>query len=334
MELGHYFQRWEHEKVGKKAGGKVYIAITRAGEVETHEGWLTTREAHRQERGGQSIQDQPVQRPELTSALQAYVDIHRHAMVQAALVQHSGVALRLLLAHAVAGSWLWNVKADPLRAPTPAIAESHEHCVARTEFGDARMTAKALLGFEPDNTPLTGDRGANIAVLFQHLLTLTDEEVHSVLAIVMAETLAVGSSMVETAGIELAIDPLTCWTADDAFLTLLRQRAVLGALIGEVAGEAVATSNAHEKVKTLRGILGDCLAGTNGRPKIEPWAPRWLQFPATTYFASDDGEAGIGNGGGMRDTGDTASRTDDDIDAHEECDNDPDFQHDEMARVA
>src|SRR5579863_218467 len=325
MEPGQYFQRWEHEKVGKKAGGKVYIAVSRQGEVEAHEGWLTTREARRQERSAQSVQDQPVRRAELASTLQAYIDLHRHAMVQTALAQHSGVALRLMLAHAVAGSWLWNVKPDPLRAPTPAIAESHEHCKARTEFGKVRMAAKALLGFEPDNTPLTGDRGADIAVLFQHLLTLTEEEVHSVLAIVMAETLAVGSAIVETAGIELAVDPVTCWQPDDAFLGLLRQRAVLGALIGEVAGEAVATSNAHEKVKTLRGILGDCLAGANGRPKAEPWAPRWLRFPATTYFAREDIEAGTGDEDGMSEAGGATSCTNDDTETGEECDIDPDF---------
>jgi ParB family chromosome partitioning protein len=135
---------------------------------------------------------------------------------------------------------------------------------------------------------VTGGTGADIANLFQHLLTLNDEDVLSILAVVMAETLAVGSPAVEAVGVHITVDPLAYWTADDAFLGLLRQREVLGVLIGEVAGEATATGNAHEKVKTLRGILGDSLAGTNGRTKADPWAPRWLHFPATSYFADSD----------------------------------------------
>lgn len=288
MEPGDCFQRWEHEKVGKAKGGKVYISVTRAGEVEAHEGWLTTREARKQERGEYSGTAKPVHRPELTAPLQAYVDLHRHAMVQAELVRQPGVALRLMVAHTIAGSWLWNVKADPLRAPTPAMAESHEQCAARVEFKTAEEIARGLLGIEPDRGAITGGTGADIATLFERLLTLSDDDVLSILAVVMAETLAVGSPVVETIGVYLAIDPLTHWTADDAFLSLLRQRALLGALIGEVAGDAIAASNAQEKIKTLRGILGDSLAGANGRTKAEPWAPRWLHFPAREYVGQYD----------------------------------------------
>jgi ParB family chromosome partitioning protein len=306
MEAGHYFQRWEHEKVAKTKGGKVFISVTRAGEVEAHEGWLSTREVRKRERGEQVSQGQAPLRPELTSTLKAYLDLHRHAMVQAALVQRPGVALRLMVAHAVAGSWLWNVKPDPLRAPTPAIAESHEHCAARAEFAKARMAARGLLGLEPEAgtnmDTLAGGNGMDTGEVFRRLLALCDEEIMAILSVVMAETLAVGSGVLEMVGIELAVDPLASWQADETFLTLLRQREALQALIGDIAGEAVAASNAHEKVKTLRGILGDCLAGTNGRAKAEPWAPRWLHFPARTYFAPAD--AADGCDGGDADAGD------------------------------
>jgi ParB family chromosome partitioning protein len=210
-----------------------------------------------------------------------------------------------MVAHAIAGSWLWNVRADPLRAPTSAIADSHEQCVARHAFTMAQAAARGLLGLEPDEGNLTDHAGADITSLLLHLLALSDTEVLSILAVVMAETLAVGSDVVEAVGVELATTPATYWQADAAFLTLLRQRDILQTLIGEVAGEEVAASNAHEKVKTLRGILGDCLTGTNGRAKAEQWVPRWLQFPARTYFARDDD-------GGITDEGDVASVANDD----------------------
>jgi len=102
----------------------------------------------------------------------------------------------------------------------------------------------------------------------------------------------------------------------------------LGALIGEVAGEAIATSNAHEKVKTLRGILGDSLAGINGRTKAEPWAPRWLHFPATTYLASNDRDAEIGEEDDLSSAADAAPCVDDESVAYDERD----IEHDEATQ--
>lgn len=304
MEIGQHFQRWEHEKVGMTKGGKVFISITRQGEVEAHEGWLSMREARRRERGKTEAQDQARSRPELTSTLRSYFDLHRHAMVQAALVQQPGVALRLMVANAIGGSWLWNVKPDPLRTTNAAIADSHAGCRARAEFTEARLAAQRSLGMDGDADTLTGDTGMETEAVFRHLLTLTDEAVMAILAVVMAELLAVSRGIIAAAGVELAIDPISYWRADDAFLALLHQRDLLLTLIGEVAGEAVAASNATEKVKTLRGIFSDCLAGTNGRTKAEPWAPRWLHFSVTD--GTDHDEDDSGNGGsdiGDDDTG-------------------------------
>src|SRR3546814_20292183 len=45
MEPGQYFHSWEYEKTPKTKGGKVFIAISHRGEVETHEGWLSAKAA-------------------------------------------------------------------------------------------------------------------------------------------------------------------------------------------------------------------------------------------------------------------------------------------------
>jgi hypothetical protein len=63
-------------------------------------------------------------KPELTRAAENYLALYRHAVVRAELLSHTGIALRLAVAHLIAGSPLWNVKPDPQRADKEAIAGS------------------------------------------------------------------------------------------------------------------------------------------------------------------------------------------------------------------
>ncbi|MES0144404.1 hypothetical protein [Mesorhizobium sp. M0015] len=45
-----------------------------------------------------------------------YIDLHRHAAVRAAMLDHPAVALRLVVAHAITGSGLWQVRPEPPRS--------------------------------------------------------------------------------------------------------------------------------------------------------------------------------------------------------------------------
>ncbi|WP_264448028.1 hypothetical protein [Novosphingobium sp. JCM 18896] len=90
--------------------------------------------------------------------------------------------------------------------------------------------------------------GFRLAGLFLRLMSLGDEDVMAVLAVVMGETLHAGS---------LAVDA--------------------------VAGAQVAEGNAKEKGKTLKGIIEAHLAGADGREKVEGWVPRWMAFPPSAY---------------------------------------------------
>ena len=112
LQAGQSFESWRHERVGRREGGKAFIAVSPRGEVSVHDGWLTTREARkvraaadRKAKGGDTTDGAApeVTRSEVTSAQQAYIDLHRHAAVRAVLIDQPGVALRLLVAHAVAG---------------------------------------------------------------------------------------------------------------------------------------------------------------------------------------------------------------------------------------
>ena len=287
LDPGKLFHGWDHERVPKKKGGKVFITVSQRGEVELHEGYLTRKEAQRRARRadpadaeGDDSTAKPA-RSEVTKAMQNYLDLHRHATVRLALLRHPGVALRLLVAHALASSGHWQVTTEPQAARSDAIAQSVAHGAAQQAFETERCAVLALLGRPEDHE--TAVRPAHDAyptvAAFARLLALSDDEVLKVAAVAMAETLAAGSAAVETAGVHLRADARACWQPDDAFFDLIRDRASINAMLAEVAGKTVADANFAEKVASQKGILRDCLAGANGRAKVEGWLPGWLAFP-------------------------------------------------------
>jgi ParB family chromosome partitioning protein len=282
MERGAYFHTWEHERCQKKKGGRVYIALSHRGEVTFHEGYITAKEARKRE-AGEAI-TKPV-RPEISASIQNYVDLHRHAAVRASLLSESAMALRLMLAHAIVGSPLWRVDVEKQRASSDAIGESVEASASEAVFDARRRAVLNLLGFDPDTPAVTGGYAGDhgLAGLFMRLLGLTDDAVLSILAVVMGETLAAGSAMVELLGALLKVDMASVWQADDALLDSIRDKEVIGRIVADIAGDAVATANAGESNKVQRQIVRDCLAGTNGRDRQEGWVPRWMAFPPSNY---------------------------------------------------
>ncbi len=290
VPANEYFQSWDYEKRPKRKGGRVYIDVRSNGEVSFHEGYVSRREAERAMRGenGGSPDTKP-QRAEVTTVLQTYVDLHRHAAARAALAERPGVALRLMLAHAMVGSPLWTVRREPQAARDEGTAESVETCRAETLFDEQRRAVLALLGMDPERPTVSG--GAQfgsggeqeLVALFLRLLDLPDPAILDVVVIVMGETLASGSAAVDAIGLTLGVDMADYWQADPAFFDLVRDKEVLGAMVAEVAGETVASANAKEKGATLKRIIADHLAGADGRPKVERWVPRWMAFPPAAY---------------------------------------------------
>jgi len=278
---GQTFQSWEHERCPKRKGGRVYVSIGHRGDVAFHEGYITCREARRLDRG----EDIKAIRPELTNATASYVDLHRHAVVRATLASRPMVALRVMVAHAIVGSPLWRVAIEPQRAPNDTIAESVESSSAEASFDGKRRAILAMLGSDPDSpTVVRGyadDHG--VTGLFLRLCALSHMEVLDILAVVMGETLDVGTTLIEALGVHLDIDMADHWQADAALLDGVRDKAVLNALLAEVAGDAVAQANRDATGKVQRQIIADCLAGANGRQKVERWVPRWMAFPPSAY---------------------------------------------------
>lgn len=286
-----HFSTWEYEKAGKRKGGRVYIDVRATGEVIVHEGYVSGKEARRiakaegSENGTGS--SPKAARPEMTSTMQTYVDLHRHAAVRAALTGHPAIALRLMVAHAIGGSHLWRVTPEPQSTRNDEVRDSLDNAQAEADFDERRRAVLAVLGFCAEEPTVTGGNGDDYGVvgIFQRLLDLPDAVVMEVIAIVMGETLASGSAAVEAVGMEIGVDMARCWQADDTFFSLVRDREVLTRIVAEVAGETVASANRQEKTKTLKRIVRDHLDGTNGRDWRESWVPRWMAFPPAAYTA-------------------------------------------------
>jgi ParB family chromosome partitioning protein len=280
LPIGETFQSWEHERCPKRKGGKVFLAVGTRGDVTVHEGYVSRKEARKLEIGDV----EKAVRPETSSAIRNYVDLHRHAAVRADLVGHPTLALRLMVAHAIAGSPLWNVRVEDQHAASNEIGESVRACSSEARFDEKRRAVLALLGFDAESTTVTsgydGDHG--LAGLFLRLLELPDPALFDVAAVVMGETLQAGSALIEVLGPLLGTDMAKVWTADDTLLDMIRDREVLGAMLHDVAGETVAKANETVTGKVKRRIVRDCLTG-NGRAKDEGWVPKWMAFPPAAY---------------------------------------------------
>ena len=260
----------------------MFITVSHRGDVAIHEGYISLREARRQETG--EAGEKP-SRPEVTGPIQNYIDLHRHAVVRSKVAGKPMLALRLVLAHAISGSTLWNIRIESQRAVTDAIAESVETCPSEAVFDVQRRAVLASLGFDAEAPTVTHgyDGTHGLSGLFMRLLALPDEAVIDALAIVMAETLEAGTQLIETLGRHLQIDMADAYAVDDSLLDLIRDREVLDGMIEEMAGPMTAQANAKETAKVKRRIVADCLKGENGRPKCERFVPRWMAFPPSAY---------------------------------------------------
>jgi ParB family chromosome partitioning protein len=298
LEVGDRFQQYEHVRIAKKKGGKVFIAVSHDGAVEIFDGWLTQKDAKKLAKQAEKVaSDTGKQKSScgsavISQALENYLDLHRHAAVRLALIANPAIAFRLAVSHMVASSGNWNVKRDPQTTRNPAIRASIENSVTEAAFADEQRAVYALLGWQENDEDDVFIRRETCAV-FATLLDLSEPDVLRIAAFFMAASLASGSDVVDDVGARLNVDARTHWQPDDTFFDLIRDRATMNALVAEVAGEAMAKANIAEKVKTQKQIVRDCLAGANGRVKVEGWLPRWLAFPFGTY--GNDAETNVAN---------------------------------------
>ena len=301
LERGTYFANWEHEKCSKKDGGRVFVTVSHNGEVTFHEGYITQREARAKERAvngaGEAGTDTKPPKPEITKAMERYLELHRHALVRADLLAHPDIALCLTVAHMIAGSALWTIRPDDQRAPKPEIEASVMASPSQATFDAERAEILKLLDMDEDRCELVRHTGDTYwtATLFAKLLKLSRENVLRIHTFAMAETLQSGSCLVEMLGVLMSTKAESRWQADDTFLDLLKDKGTINAVLSDIAGATVAEANAKETGKTQKGIIRDCLTGGNGRKQVDNWVPNWLRFPIQSHTDAPIGTTRMGS---------------------------------------
>lgn len=285
LECAPRFLSYQYARTGKRGGGRVYIELHRTGEVECHEGYLTEKEARARAKGEEGTAPEKAKKPEVTSAMNSYIDFHRHSAVRSELASHGGVALRAMAAHVIASANHYSIDVQSYHCAKDEVQGSVETCPAEMLFDERRRAVLGVLELDEGDSTVTGKgySGRQFAPIFARLLELPDPVVLEIVAVVMGETLAAGSEAIEMIGSHLEVDMTKYWTADAAFWGLVRDKDVLGKIVAEVAGDEVASANGQEKAAALKAIVTDHLHGTNGRTQVGPWVPRWMRFGPSPY---------------------------------------------------
>lgn len=293
LNIGEYFASYEYVDTAKEAGGKIFVRLSHDGEVSFFEGLLSQKEVARRrkaaEQGGAAGSD----KPELTKSMQRYLDLHRHAAVRGELLGHQGLTLRLAVAQMIAGSALWEVRADPQKAPSDAIAESLSRNRAEDQFAAERAEVFALLGMEGRNDETLALKAhdwmvtRDLHAILAQLIALDDAAVHRIMAFVVAETLPCGSALVEGLGVSLNVDMADHWTPDEVFFDLLRDKSAINAMLAEAGGKPCADANIAATGKLQKSIIQECLDGIR-EPATPNWQPRYMTFPMGQYSQTGD----------------------------------------------
>ncbi|NOR63888.1 MAG: ParB/RepB/Spo0J family partition protein [Rhodobacteraceae bacterium] len=287
LDVGDYFPSYEYVDTAKEDGGKVYVHTSNDGEVTFYEGQLPRKES-KAKLNVDNGEATTAPKPELTKAMQNYLDLHRHSAVRTELLNHSGIALRLGVAQMIAGSELWTVHADAQKANSDAIGGSLADNKAEESFAEQRKTVQELLGIDgnAEDTLVCKKsdwhRSNDLHAIFAKLINLNDEEVITIQTFVIAETLPSGSAIVEVLGDMLNVDMAQSWKPDQTFFNLLRDKPAINAMLKQVAGKVTADAHISSTAKVQKQIIQDCLNGTR-KGKKQDWQPNYMAFPMADY---------------------------------------------------
>lgn len=282
LERGAFFHAWDYEKRARAKGGRVFVEIRHDGTVTFHEGFVTSAEARKLKNGKASDAETDASitaRPEMSGPMADYVALHRHAAARAELVAKPGVGLRLMIAHAIAGSALWQVRAHDARTQE-STRLSVEASAAAVSFEEARVAAADLFsahGARFEGVDQNGDDW-RLCEIFAALLKMSNEEVMNVAAMVMAETLEAGSATVEAA---LHVTDATLggwWAPDEALFELLRDKRAINAMVADIAGATAAKSVLTDTAKAQKAVIRDRLK-LSGEDARSTWLPAWMAMP-------------------------------------------------------
>jgi len=285
MERGAYFQRWDCVQTTKKQGGKVIVEQRHDGTVTFHEGWLKAAEARKAKAPNVSGEAQPEAdtRPEMSGPMADYIGLHRHAIAQASLTRSPAIALRLMAAHALCGSSLWNVRQHSSGGVKETTVASVDGGSAAAELGAAREGVETL--FEALGALVARRSGDayHLCETFAALLAMSDAEVMQVMALAMAETLESGGPVVEAALHACGTDTAEFWKPDEVFFDFLRDKRVITAFIADAVSPEAAHEAGDATAKAQKAQLVEALVARDTSVN-RTWMPGWMQVPPSRHI--------------------------------------------------
>ncbi|MEM1087688.1 MAG: partitioning protein, partial [Pseudomonadota bacterium] len=283
LERGAYFYKWDHAQRSKDEGGKVYIEIRHDGTVTCHEGYVTQAEARRLDRAvsGETATEPAQIKPEMSGPMADYVGLHRHGAARASLLNQPVIALRLMVAHAMTGSALWDVKRHDPRSRKGDTLASIEGSKASQEMTVAQERVNDLFAALNVNGAARRNGDAyRLCEVFAALLAMSDAEVMQVLAFTMADTLEAGGAIVEAVAHVCETEMASYWKPEPAFFDLLRDKRAINAMVAEIGTTSLAESCATETAKAQKLVIGNRITGEGCEPNRD-WRPSWMQVPPT-----------------------------------------------------
>lgn len=286
LERGQYFQRWEHLPTSLDAGGKVFVEIRHDGTATFHEGYLTQAEARRRVKcsSDEAGTMGPI-KPEMSGPLAEYVLLHRHGVAQASLLKRPAIALRLMIAHAMTGSALWEVRAHECRTRKPETRTSVEASKATGETQTAGEKVDTL--FKDKGAVNRARRNSDsyrLVEIFAALLQMSDEDVLDIVAYVMSETLEAGGSVVEAVLHVCEADPSKYWQPDEAFWTLVRDKRAINAMVEDIGSKTLADECRTDTANVQKQLISNRIDGIGCDPNSD-WRPGWMSVPPRRYVA-------------------------------------------------
>mgnify|MGYP003632355027 FL=1 len=282
LERGKYFASWEHVKRPRTKDGKVIVEVRHDGTVIFHEGYITQAEARRHETRARPGDDTEAAdtKPEMSGPLAQYIGLHRHGAARATLLGQPGIALRLMIAHAMVGSSLWIIRRHDFLARKEDIQASVDGSRATAEITAAGEYVRSLFEAHGVASLRTNGDAYHLSEVFAALLGMDDAETMTVLAFVMADTLEAGGAIVEAVAVATETDMAAYWKPEPVFLDLVRDKRAINAMVAEIASPATAKAALTDTGKAQKDLIWNRIVG-EGCEAHPGWRPGWMQVPPT-----------------------------------------------------
>lgn len=285
MDRGASFHSWEHEKLARTKGGKVFVEISHDGSVEFHEGLITNAEARKLAKKvtGEGGDIKPEIRAEMSGPMAEYVGLHRHNATRAELLKSPGVAFRLMIAHALTSAGHFDVRSHSVMSHKEDTEVSIMGSQAEEVMTEAQAEIAELLETVGVNLSEHSKKGSTGAIaILAGLLRLGDDSVMKITAYVMADTLEYGGGMVEAVASVIGLNMAEYWKPEEAFFDLLRDKRAINAMVSEIANPALAKSLLTDTAKVQKAAICNRIIG-EGCEANPDWMPKWMATPPARY---------------------------------------------------